>query len=312
MKSGYNDSMRNTEMKPVVNLLTSPDWEDYQLLDSGDGRKLEQFGPYRLIRPEAEAVWSPMMGESEWQKASAEFVPTAEEMGGHWKTLKKLPEFWKVCYRDLTFKAMLANSKQVGIFPEQACQWDWAAERIRSAGRQLKVLNLFGYTGGSTMACAAAGAKVTHLDASKKAVAWAKDNQEFSKIPTDRIRWIMDDALKFVQREARRGSFYDGVILDPPKFGRGPKGEVWEFYKGFPTLLQACADVLSEQADFMLVTAYAVKASSVTLYNALAEVNRKRKGSVSVGEVCNCDRGGRLLSMAVYGRWMADRESDAR
>lgn len=296
--------MTNVETKPVVNLLTSPAWEDYRLLDSGNGRKLEQIGPYRLIRPEAEAVWSPMMNEAEWGKASAEFVPSAEENGGHWKVLKKLPDSWKIRYRDLTFKVMLSNSKQLGIFPEQACQWDWVVERIQAKAEPMKVLNLFGYTGAISMACAAAGAKVTHLDASKKAVAWAKENQALSHVPTDRIRWILDDALKFVQREARRGSFYEGVILDPPKFGRGPKGEVWEFYKGFPALLETCAAVLSERADFMLVTAYAVKASSVTLYNALREVNRKRNGSVSVGEVCNCDDHGRMLSMAVYGRWM--------
>ena len=229
------------------------------------------------------------------KEAAAEFIPSAEENGGHWKTLKKLPDSWKLRYRNLTLKAMLSNSKQLGVFPEQACQWDWLMERVRNYGKPMKVLNLFGYTGAATMACAAAGAKVTHLDASKKAVAWAKENQELSKVPLDRIRWILDDALKFVQREARRGSLYEGVILDPPKFGRGPKGEVWEFYKGFPALLEACAGVLSNQADFMLVTAYAVKASSVTLYNALSEVNRKRNGTVSVGEVCNCDKAGRLL-----------------
>lgn len=295
--------MKNVNETPVVNLLTSPAWEDYQLLDSGNGRKLEQFGPYRVIRPEAEAVWSPMMDPDEWLKASAEFIPSAEENGGHWKQLKKMPESWLTRYRDLTFKTMLSNSKQLGIFPEQACQWDWAAARIRDNGQPMKILNLFGYTGAMSMACAKAGAKVTHLDASKKAVAWAKENQDLSRIPTDRIRWILDDALKFVQREARRGSFYEGIILDPPKFGRGPKGEVWEFYKGFPALLEGCANVLSDRADFMLVTAYAVKASSVTLYNALREVNRKRGGSVSAGEVCNRDNTGRLLSMAVYGRW---------
>jgi 23S rRNA (cytosine1962-C5)-methyltransferase len=174
----------------------------------------------------------------------------------------------------------------------------------------MKVLNLFGYTGAISMACAAAGAKVTHLDASKKAVAWAKENQELCRVPGDRIRWILDDALKFVQREARRGSFYDGVILDPPKFGRGPKGEVWEFYKGFPPLLEACAAILSDHADFMLVTAYAVKASSVTLHNALCEAARKKGGIVSAGEVCHRDRADRLLSMAVYGRWMKDAGKD--
>jgi 23S rRNA (cytosine1962-C5)-methyltransferase len=299
--------MENIGIKPEVNLLTSPRWTDYKLLDSGDGRKLEQFGPYRFIRPEAEAVWRPRMDESEWKKASAEFIPTAEENGGHWKQYKKVAESWNIRYRHLTLKAQLANSKQLGVFPEQACHWDWVGERIRKAGHQpFKVLNLFGYTGAITMACAAAGANVTHLDASKKAVAWAKENQELSKVPQDKIRWILDDALKFVRREYRRGSLYEGVILDPPKFGRGPKGEVWEFYKGFPELLEACAGVLSDRADFMLVTAYAVKASSVTLYNAIREKTQSHGGIVSVGEVCNQDLAGRLLSMAVYGRWMRD------
>ena len=304
--------MNNSIEKPVINLLTSPAWEDYRLLDSGCGKKLEQFGPYRLIRPEAEAVWSTRMSTDEWEKAAAEFIPSAEENGGHWKMLKKLPESWKIRYRDLTLKAMLSNSKQLGVFPEQACHWDWVRERIQNAKQPVKVLNLFGYTGAISMACAAVGAKVTHLDASKKAVAWAKENQELSKVPLDRIRWILDDALKFVQREARRGSLYEGVILDPPKFGRGPKGEVWEFYKGFPALLEGCANLLSDRADFMLVTAYAVKASSVTLYNALSEVNHKHGGNVSVGEVCNRDNAGRLLSMAVYGRWMAGPETGSK
>lgn len=296
--------MKNDETKPIVNLLTSPGWEEYCLLDSGNGRKLEQFGPYRLIRPEAEAVWSPKMDDGEWDKASAEFIPSAEENGGHWKMIRKVPDSWKMRYRGLTFRIMFSNSKHLGIFPEQACQWDWVTERIAAYGKPMRVLNLFGYTGAITMACAAAGAKVTHLDASKKAVAWAKENQELSRVPQDRIRWILDDALKFVQREARRGSYYEGIILDPPKFGRGPKGEVWEFYKGFPALLEACSAVLSDEADFMLVTAYAVKASSVTLYNAIREVTARKGGSVSSGEVCHLDRGGRLLSMAVYGRWM--------
>lgn len=296
--------MKNTNQIPVVSLLTSPDWQDYALLDSGGGRRLEQFGSVRLIRPEAEAVWSPMAPDSEWAKADAEFIPSAEENGGHWVTHTKVPEFWKVRYKNLTFEAMLSNSKQLGIFPEQACQWDWMTNIIRQADHPLKVLNLFGYTGAVSMAAAAAGAKVTHLDASKKAVAWAKDNQILSNIETDTIRWMVDDALKFVEREARRNSQYEGIVLDPPKFGRGPKGEVWDFYKGFPELLRSCAAILSPQAEFMLVTAYAVKASSVTIGNALNDVLKNRGGSVSCGEVCLQDRsGGRLLSMAVFGRW---------
>lgn len=289
---------------PDVHLLTSPNWRDYELLDSGNGRKLEQFGSYRLIRPEAEAMWAPMMNDAEWKKAFAEFIPSAEENGGHWKQYKTLPDFWKMRYGDLCFKAMLSNSKQLGLFPEQACQWDWVMERIRRAPKPFRVLNLFGYTGAASIACASAGAKVTHLDASKKAVAWAKENQELSHCSPDSIRWILDDALKFVQRETRRGSSYEGVILDPPKFGRGPKGEVWEFYKGFPALLEACAGVLSDHADFLLVTAYAIKASSVTINNTLQQICETRGGSVSSGEVCLKDRADRLLSMAVYGRWM--------
>ena len=295
--------MKNETSFPTVSLQTSPAWKDYCLLDSGDGKKLEQFGPYRLIRPEAEAVWSRRMKESEWDQAAAEFIPSAEENGGHWKQYGKLPESWEMHYKNLTLKTMLSNSKQLGFFPEQACQWDWAQQRVRALGENCRVLNLFGYTGAISMACAAAGAKVTHLDASKKAVAWAKENQTLSRVPMDGIRWILDDALKFVQRENRRGSSYEGIILDPPKFGRGPKGEVWEFYKSFPALLTACRDILSDRAGFMLVTAYAVKASSVTLNNALTEVTAKRGGAVETGEVCLQDRAGRLLSMAIYGRW---------
>ena len=295
--------MRKFDTTPSVDLLTSPDWEDYRLLDSGNGRKLEQFGPCRLIRPEAEAIWDTAMDAAEWKQACAEFIPSAEENGGHWKQYQKMPESWVTRYRGLRFKTMLANSKQLGLFPEQACQWDWVSGQIRAAKGPVRVLNLFGYTGAITMACATAGAKVTHLDASKKAVAWAKENQELSGIPQDRIRWILDDALKFVQREARRGSFYEGIILDPPKFGRGPKGEVWEFYKNVPALLESCGAILSDHAVFMLITAYAVKASSVTLYNALSEVTAGKGGTVTVGEVCNRDQAGRMLSMAVYGRW---------
>lgn len=298
--------MKNDEIFPHIELLTSPDWQEYRLLDCGDGRKLEQFGKFRLIRPEAEAVWNCYLPDAEWKKAQAEFIPSAEENGGHWKQNQELPEFWTLHYKGLTFKTMLSNSKQLGVFPEQACQWDWVTECIHASAQPVRVLNLFGYTGVISLAAAAAGAKVTHLDASKKAVAWAKENQALSKINPDSIRWILDDALKFVQREERRGSLYEGIILDPPKFGRGPKGEVWEFYKGFPALIQACSSILSERARFMLVTAYAVKASSVTLYNTLAQMAAKRGGKVSAGEACLRDQGGRLLSMAVYGRWIRE------
>ncbi|MHC1771093.1 MAG: class I SAM-dependent methyltransferase [Flexilinea sp.] len=293
---------------PKVNILTSPDWQDYELLDSGDGRKLERFGKLRLIRPEAEAVWKKLLPDVEWEKAAAEFIPSVEENGGHWKTFEKVPESWNIRYKGLTLKLMLSNSKQLGVFPEQACQWDWVKERIVSSKHSMHILNLFGYTGAISLAAVASGAKVTHLDASKKAIQWAKENQSLSNLNTDSIRWMIDDGLKFVQREVRRGSLYQGVILDPPKFGRGPKGEVWEFYKGFPELIQSCKNLLANDAEFMLVTAYAIKASSLTLNNSLSEVSQNLGGIVSIGEVCLQDTsGGRLLSMAIYGRWQKNK-----
>ena len=300
------DAMNN-KFLPEVKLLESPDWKDYVLLDSGGGRKLERFGRYILIRPEAEAMWSPLLPETEWHKASAEFKPSPEENGGHWIFYEKDIHPWNIGYKNLKFQLMLSNSKQVGVFPEQACQWDWVSSLIRNSEKPVKVLNLFGYTGAITMAAAEAGAEITHLDASKKAVDWAKENQKLSSLEQTPIRWIIDDGLKFVQREARRGSFYQGIILDPPKFGRGPKGEVWEFYKNFPELIQACRNILDSEALFLLVTAYAVKASSVTVYNTVNEVMKGMGGSVSAGEVCLKDKsGGRLLSMAVYSRWQKE------
>jgi 23S rRNA (cytosine1962-C5)-methyltransferase len=289
---------------PQIELLPSPDWEEYQLLDSGDGNKLERYGPYRLIRPEPEAVWHPARPAKDWKSAHAVFKPSAEEMGGHWETLQPLPESWVMQYKGLRFKVQTTASRHVGVFPEQASQWDWIGEQIRSAGRPLRVLNLFGYTGLASLAAASAGAHVTHLDASKKVVTWAHENQQISGLDDRSIRWIVDDAVKFVQREARRNTQYDGLILDPPKFGRGPKGEVWEFYKLIPMLLQSCREVMSPQARFVVLTAYAVKASALTLHNAMQEMMSKQRGSVSAGEVVLVDQsGGRGVSMAVYARW---------
>jgi 23S rRNA (cytosine1962-C5)-methyltransferase len=294
----------NLNPNPTVELLESPNWSDYELIDSGAGRKLERFGMNKLIRPEAEAVWQPQLPEREWQQAAAEFVPSAEENGGHWVARREKVNPWQIRYQQLNFQLMLSNSKQVGIFPEQACQWDWVSGLIQNAKRDFRVLNLFGYTGGISMAAAAAGAQVTHLDASKKAVQWAKENQALCQLPSTSIRWMLDDGLKFVQREARRGSRYQGIILDPPKFGRGPKGEVWEFYRDFPELIRACEKILADDAEFLLVTAYAIKASSITIGNAVRDALAGRGGNVTQGEVCLREKsGGRLLSMAIFGRW---------
>lgn len=289
---------------PNLSIITSPLWKDYELVDSGAGQKLERYGKLLLIRPEPEAVWTPGLDKREWQKASAIFRPAAEENGGHWDVVRQIPDKWKMTYGNLAFWAATSGSRHLGVFPEQASQWDWLSDRIRTTGKPTQVLNLFGYTGIASLAAAAAGAKVTHVDASKKVLTWARENQELSGLADKPIRWILDDALKFIQRDARRGVRYDGLILDPPKFGRGPKGEVWEFYKLLPRLLQACREVLSPQPLFIQITAYAVKASAVTLYNALTEMTTTLGGNLEAGELALQDSSrNRLLSMAIFARW---------
>ncbi len=289
---------------PQLILLSSPKWKDYALLDSGGGMKLEQFGPYRLVRPEAEAFWQPALTAKEWQSAVAEFQPSAEENGGHWIVRKPLPERWAMEYGGLKFYLQLSGSRHVGVFPEQASGWDWIAAQVQGAGRPVQVLNLFGYTGLATLAAAAAGAQVTHVDASRKVVTWARENQSLSGLSERPVRWIVDDALKFVEREVRRGSHYEGLILDPPKFGRGPKGEVWEFYKLIPELLKGCRQVLAERPRFVLLTAYAVKASALTLYYAVEEMMHGCHGQTSAGEIVIFEKSAaRFLSTAVFARW---------
>ncbi len=289
---------------PSLILLASPKWKDYTLLDSGGGLKLEQFGSHRLVRPEAEAFWQPALPENEWLSAAAEFQPSPEENGGHWVVRKPLPDRWKIEYGALKIYLQLGGSRHLGVFPEQASGWDWIAEQIQSAGRPVRVLNLFGYTGLATLAAAQAGAQVTHVDASRKVVSWARENQALSGLSERPVRWIVDDALKFVEREARRGSRYEGLILDPPKFGRGPKGEVWEFYRLISELLQACRQVLADRPRFVLLTAYAVKASALTLYYAVEEMMHGCHGQTSAGEIVLSEKSaGRFLSTAIFARW---------
>lgn len=289
---------------PPILVLACPGWKDYQLVDSGNGFKLERFGPYRLIRPEAEAIWQPALPEKEWNSAHAIFRPSAEENGGHWEERQKLPEQWIIEYKQLKFSLQTTASRHLGVFPEQSLGWDWMMEQISTARRPLKVLNLFGYTGLASLAAAAAGASVTHLDASRKVVTWASENLKLSGLDNRPVRWIIEDALKYVQREARRGSKYDGVILDPPKFGRGPKGEVWEFYKLIPELLSAVREVLSPEPRFVMLTAYAVKASALTLYTAMHEMMAAQRGQTEAGELALLESSaGRLLSTAIFARW---------
>jgi 23S rRNA (cytosine1962-C5)-methyltransferase len=287
-----------------ITLLESPDWKDYELLDSGDGLKLERFGPYRFIRPEVQAIWKRSLPELAWRDVHGVFQPTSEESGGHWDLRKKIDDKWIMGYKDLKFWVMTTPGRHLGVFPEVAAHWDWYSTLLKRAGRSTKVLNLFGYTGLASLAAANAGAAVTHVDASKKSVTWARDNQVLSKLEQKPIRWIVDDALKFVERETRRGAKYDGIILDPPKFGRGPKGEVWEVYESLPSLLKACREVLSDNPLFVVLTMYAIRASGVHLYQSLDEMMRPFNGKTDAGELVTREKGsGRLLSQAVYARW---------
>ena len=284
-------------------LLDATHWKDYALLDSGDGLKLERFGKYVFARPESQAMWKRSL-TSEWKDADAVFIPTGEESGGHWDFKKKVSEKWEMQYGDLHFWAMTTPGRHLGVFPEVAAHWDWFSELIANAKREINVLNLFGYTGLATLAAASAGAKVTHVDASKKSVSWARENQALSGLTEKPIRWVVEDALKYVQREARRGVKYDGIILDPPKFGRGPKGEVWEVYKSLPNLLETIRECLSEEPVFVVTTVYAVRASAIHVAQAMDDMMQGFGGKIDMGELVTREQSaGRLLSQAVYARW---------
>jgi 23S rRNA (cytosine1962-C5)-methyltransferase len=311
-------------MVPEIHLLPSPHWKDYELLDSGDGLKLERFGPYTFVRPEVQALWTRSLPAAAWDSAHAVFQPSGEESGGHWVFKIKIPEQWELSYPiipnfsakhspgvreergGLRFSVMTTPGRHLGVFPECAAHWDWVAGLIN--GSPVNVLNLFGYTGLASLACAAAGAKVTHVDASKKSVSWAHANQALSGLAEKPVRWIVDDALKFVEREARRGVKYDGILLDPPKFGRGPKGEVWEVFKSLPQLLQACRAVLSDSPLFVVLTVYAVKLPAIHAWSALAGMIKGCEGDLECGELVTQEKSaGRLLSQAVYARWNSSR-----
>ncbi len=307
-----NGQVFNMNNSPIpFTLLEAQNWRDYELLDSGDGLKLERFGKYIFARPEAQAMWSRALPQRDWDAAHAVFQPTAEESGGHWEWKKQVSEKWEMSYplstkNELRFSVMTTPGRHLGVFPEVAAHWDFMADTIQKAKRPVKVLNLFGYTGLATLAAAAAGAQVTHVDASKKSVNWARENQILSGLGEKPIRWIVEDAVKYMQREEKRGAKYDGVILDPPKFGRGPKGEVWEIYKSLPNLFEVCRACLSDNPLFVVATLYAVRASAVHVAQALDEMMKKYAGKIDSGELVTREKSAnRLLSQAVYARWRA-------
>ena len=293
--------------QPELVLLASPDWTDYELLDSGKGAKLERYGQYKFVRPEHQAIWQPTLPPDIWQSAHAVFQPTGEESGGKWKFYQPVEPDWIMTYKDLRFHAHVAGSRHMGVFPEQANHWDWMGKLIQDARRPIRVLNLFGYTGLATLAAAQAGAQVTHVDASKKSIAMARVNQELSGLSKTPIRWLVDDAFKYVRREVRRGSRYDALILDPPKFGRGPQGQVWEFFDSLPDLLGDCRLLLADHPLFIVLTAYAIRASALIIYYAMQDVVSGLGGNLTTGELVLVERSaGRLLSMAIFVRWRAN------
>ena len=232
----------------------SDQWQDFELIDCSEGEKLERWGDFFLIRPDPQAIWATPRTDERWNASNARYH-RSETGGGSWSKVK-LPESWQIRYRDLVFNVKPMNFKHTGIFPEQAANWDWAADQIRSAGRPVSVLNLFAYTGGATVACAKAGASVCHVDAARGMVAWGKENAASSGLAGAPIRWIVDDCAKFVEREIRRGHRYDALIMDPPSYGRGPGGEIWKLEQNLWPFLTLCMGVLSENPLFVLINSY--------------------------------------------------------
>lgn len=285
-----------------MQIVTTSGWEDYELLDTGEGMRLERFGKYRIVRPDPQIIWQPHLKHEEWAKADAIYDVQEKQ----WINRNKVPHRWQMNYKNLSFWAELTPFKHTGVFPEQTLQWDWVQEKIKASSRQPRVLNLFAYTGIASLAAAQAGALVTHVDASKPTIAWAKENQKASGLDDKPIRWILDDAIKFVQREAKRGVKYDGFIMDPPVYGHGPNGERWEFTQSFPELLSAIRPLFSASPLFLLINAYAISASALMLENTLKDIVPKKKDAIEVGELAIEEKGsGRLLSTGIFGRWSA-------
>ena len=286
-------------------MLETDGWEDYRLLDSGNGRKLERYGSHRVVRPEPQALWAPRREDANWASADAVFTAGKDEdAGGRWRFRRPLPDTWKMDYDGIAFLGRFTAFRHVGVFPEQATHWSWMLGLIEGAPRPPSVLNLFGYTGIASLIAARAGASVVHVDASKKSIAWARENQALSGLEAAPIRWIVDDAMKFVAREERRGVRYDAIILDPPKFGRGPKNETWDLFTDLPEMMRTCRRLLSDRPLFLILTAYSIRASFMAIHELAAECLSDLGGTLESGELLLREEGGgRLLSTSLFSRW---------
>lgn len=298
-------------MKNEIKIFCSEDWEDYKLLDTGGGEKLERFGKYTFVRPYEDAVWPKTLSVKKWNKADGKFYTSKEKERSGWQFVQGFVQGltlhkWEMEYKGIKFLTTPTSFRHLGFFPEQASHWDFIEEKIKNSGRKIKFLNLFGYTGVASLFALRAGAEVTHLDASKQMLTWAKENQKLNAELTGApMRVIEDDALKFLEREEKRGNKYDAIIMDPPKFGRGPKGEVWKIEEMLPKLLSQVRKVLSDQPLFVILTSYATDSSSLALGYSLEDAMRGISGEVSFGELCLQEKSNnRAISLANTAVWL--------
>jgi 23S rRNA (cytosine1962-C5)-methyltransferase len=276
-------------------------WDDYELLDSGGGRKLERYGPCTVARPEPQCLWTPR--RADW-KADAVFDPEGEEDAGRWRFARPLDQTWPLAWGPVRFLGRFTSFRHLGFFPEQAANWAWIEQEVMGAARAPRVLNLFGYTGVASLVAAARGAQVTHVDASKRAIGWARENAALAGLEDRPVRWICEDARRYVQREVRRGSRYEGIILDPPKYGRGPGGEVWKLYEDLPELIGQCAQLLSDEARFLICNVYAERISGLAVGSLLREALPGRGGRIDWGELALVEASGeRAVGLSFYARW---------
>ena len=278
-------------------------WKDYEIIDMANGEKLERWGNIRLIRPDPQIIWKEKSFPNKWKDSDARYK-RSNKGGGGWEYHKKIPESWQIKYKNLTFNIKPMGFKHTGLFPEQAVNWDWMIDKIKNAQRDIKVLNLFAYTGGATVACLSAGASVCHVDSSKGMTTWAKENVESSGLRDRPVRFIIDDVIKFVQREIRRENFYDAIIMDPPSYGRGKNGEVWQFEDNISELVELCTKVLSKDPIFFLINSYTTGISSKVLENLLRINMKNFQGNISSGEIgLPMSNSKIVLPCGIYGRW---------
>lgn len=274
------------------------EFTDFELIDTGRGYRLERWGEFVLQRPDPQIIWERSESDTVWDKADAIF------QNDQWTFRRELPEAWILKFNDIKLVTRPTNFKHTGVFPEQAANWSLMGDLVASLEKP-KILNLFAYTGAASVWLTRRGAFVTHVDASRPAIGWAKDNQELNGLAPDSIRWMLEDAAKFVHNEAKRGAQYDGIVMDPPAFGHSPSGKIWKFNEQMPGLLRDCVTLLSPQAKFLIINAYATNTSELAIQNLLEDAMRDRPGSIEAGQLCLAQKNGRLISTGIFTRWTA-------